>query len=38
MAVGLRSEIILSNLGGIEHNNLVNIVDIDTKWSAVAQL
>ena len=25
------SEIILSNLGGIEHNNLVNIVDIDTN-------
>ena len=26
-----RSEIILSNLGGIGHNNLVNIVDIDTN-------
>ena len=26
-----RSEIILSNLGGIEHNNLVNILDIDTN-------
>ena len=26
-----RSEKILSNLGGIAHNNLVNIVDIDTN-------
>ena len=25
--MAVRSEIILSNLGGIEHNNLVNIVD-----------
>ena len=29
--MAVRSEIILSNLGGIEHNNLVNIVDIDTN-------
>ena len=27
----VRSEIILSNLGGIEHNNLVNILDMDTN-------
>ena len=26
-----RSETILSNLGGIEHNNLINILDIDTN-------
>ena len=27
----VRSEISLSNVGGIEHNNLVSIVDIDTN-------
>ena len=26
-----RSETILSNLGGIEHNNLISILDIDTN-------
>ena len=25
------SETILSNLGGIEHNNLISILDIDTN-------
>ena len=29
--MAVRSEIFLSNLGGIEHNNLVNIVDIGTN-------
>ena len=29
--MAVRSEIILSNLGGIEHNNLGNIVDIETN-------